>query len=219
MKTVLGIDVDDALFARWKAWLAPAVQPFFVESTRGLPKSLGGSFTKEDQDTFRIYSPKLRGKKVIWLDEDHAIEPRLWPSTITDADVIAFVEEMGEVPHQPHPNAPAFAGTFASGSGPNCFGAAMGRHEQRVLIEPFEKWLAANARRGGTDNEPGTVLVWRSTADGAAFHAAVTIGDGLAFEKSSQAWYSPYYVTSVDNIKRLTRMRGIRLERWRIVTG
>ena len=117
MRTVLGIEVDDGLFAQWKQWVAPPVQPFFVDSTKGMPKSLGGAFTAEDHDTFRTYSPKLRGKKVIWLDQDRAIEHRLWPSTITDADVVAFVENMGEVPHEPHPNAPAFAGTFPAGSG------------------------------------------------------------------------------------------------------
>lgn len=214
---VLGIEVGGALIAQWREWYAPEVQPFFVDTTRGLPKSLDCEFTPETRDTFRAWSPNHRGKKVVWLDETNALEQRLWPTTVTDDDVIAFVEREGLINQRPHP----LTG-FAAGSGPNCFGAVMdaagvaGAHDEWMQPEPFTDWLHANARKGGADDAPGTVLVWRDTSSGDPFHAALTLGDGWAFEKSSQCWWSPRYVTTVAEVKRATRMRGIRLERWRL---
>lgn len=66
------------------------------------------------------------------------------------------------------PGARRHAGTFPPGSGPNCFGTVMaaagivGADAVWMLREPFERWLAEKTRPGGDDDEPGTVLVWRS---------------------------------------------------------
>ncbi|HVV38695.1 MAG TPA: hypothetical protein VHC63_18960 [Acidimicrobiales bacterium] len=64
MRRVLGIDVDDALVEKWKTWLAPARQPFFVE---------GGNPDREMSphlwDTYHVWrTDKSLG--VVWLDED-----------------------------------------------------------------------------------------------------------------------------------------------------
>lgn len=215
---VLGINVDDALIADWVDWYAPPVQPFFVESTRGLPTSLDGSFTPETRDSFRAWSPAHRGKKVVWYDEPTAHAAGLAFRTATVADVVAFAQSEGLPNERQH----HLVG-FAKSSGPNCFGAVMaaagvaGAENEWMQIEPFNEWLHARCRRGGTDDEPGTVLLWRDTASGDPFHAALTLGDGFAFEKPSQCWWSARYVTTVANVKRTTRMKGLRLERWRLV--
>lgn len=116
------------------------------------------------------------------------------------------------------PRARALAGTFASASGPNCFGTVMaagvaGADSVWMQREPFEAWLAEAATRpGGRDGDAGTVLVWRSP-DGLVQHAAVTIGDGWALHKPSQGWMSPNKVLTIDEVKHSARDTGRRLRR------
>ena len=117
------------------------------------------------------------------------------------------------------PGARALAGTFPHASGPNCFGtvmAAAGRPEAAdvwMLQEPFEEWLSAAALPGGTDKDPGTVLVWRSPS-GLAQHAAVTIGGGYALHKPSQGWMSPRKILTVREVIASARQTGRRLTRY-----
>lgn len=114
------------------------------------------------------------------------------------------------------------AGTFAGGSGPNCFGTVMaacgveGAEDVWMLREPFEEWLANHTERGGRDDVPGTVFVWRDTASRVQ-HAALTIGDGWMLHKPSQSWMTPRKIRSVGEVKRATRTAGWRLERHRVV--
>lgn len=116
------------------------------------------------------------------------------------------------------PNAELLAGTFAPGSGPNCFGTVMaaagveGAQTQWMLQEPFEHWLSRSSRPGGQDCEAGTVLVWRST-DGLAQHAALTLGEGWVLHKQCQGWMSPRSVLAVADCIRSSRVLGHRLER------
>lgn len=122
------------------------------------------------------------------------------------------------------PGARELAGTFADGSGPNCFGTVLaaagvdGAAEDWVQQEVFEDWLARSCAPGGTDDAAGTVLVWRDSA-GVPVHAAVTIGQGFALEKAAQTWWTPRIVATVDEVKRASRAPGQRLERHRIVVG
>lgn len=116
------------------------------------------------------------------------------------------------------PGARRMAGSFSGRSGPNCFGAVMAAagvpeaDQVWMLREPFEEWLAASTRRGGRDEDPGTVLVWRSS-DGLVQHAAVTLGDGFALNKPSQGWQSPTKVLTTQGAKFSSRGRGRRLQR------
>ena len=66
---VLGINVDVELQHSWERWLAPEVQPFFVESLRSWPKGAdAGPLSPELRDTYKVW--KLdRSLKVLWLDE------------------------------------------------------------------------------------------------------------------------------------------------------
>jgi hypothetical protein len=120
------------------------------------------------------------------------------------------------------PRARNLAGTYADGAGPNCFGTVMaaagvpGADEIWMQREPFEEWLAAGTRPGGRDDEVGTVLLWRSTGDGSVQHAAVTLGDGWAVNKSSQSWTDPRMVLSVPEVMRYSRTVGWRLTRHRL---
>lgn len=160
-----------------------------------------------------------------------------WPSLLhghEDDVLTAYVEE-GRRPSRHHevteetwnrvvgllPGARALGGAFALASGPNCFGtvmAAAGMADAAkvwMLREPFEEWLSDAARPGGRDEDPGTVLVWRS-ADGLVQHAGVTIGDGWALHKPSQGWMSPRKVLRVEEVKASARARGRRLHRYRL---
>jgi hypothetical protein len=116
------------------------------------------------------------------------------------------------------PGARRLAGTFPPASGPNCFGAVMaaagvtGADTVWMQREPFEDWLAGSTRPGGRDDDPGTVLVWRSP-DGLVQHAAVTLGGGWALHKPSQGWMSPTKVLTIDECKASSRSSGRRLER------
>jgi len=221
---------------QWRGWLAPPVQLFFVPSLRGFPPSLDGELTPETIDTFRMWRPEFRAREPLWLDEATFFElstrqqlqlrrtrPTVWPSEATDRVVRDFVESENE-PSQhrdvrawPFPRAKKLAGKFPPGSGPNCFGAVMGAagvvgaEDQQMLQEPFEEWLRAHARPGGND-----VMVWRETATKLPFHAAITLGSGWVFEKPSQCWWTHWQVVTEGTVKRVTRMRGLRLERWRL---
>lgn len=122
------------------------------------------------------------------------------------------------------PGARTLAGTFPSGSGPNCFGtvmAACGEAEAAdgwVQQAPFEKWLNETTHPGGDDDSVGTVLVWRDSG-GVARHAAVTIGDGWGLEKPSQEWHSPRLVIVVRDLIKANRTRELRLQRRMLLTA
>ena len=132
---------------------------------------------------------------------------------------LEVTESLWENARETLPGARALAGTFPHASGPNCFGtvmAAAGRSEAAdvwMLQEPFEDWLTAAAVPGGNDNDPGTVLVWRSPSR-LAQHAAVTIGGGYALHKPSQGWMSPRKVLTVQEVIASARQPGRRLTRY-----
>jgi hypothetical protein len=77
---------------------------------------------------------------------------------------------------------------------------------------PFDVWLAAQCTAGGSDDLPGSVLVWRD-ADGGNTHAAVTLGGGWALHKPGQEWLSPRQVLTVSDLIRLAPP-GVALHRY-----
>lgn len=119
------------------------------------------------------------------------------------------------------PEAERLAGTFPDVSGPNCFGTVMaaagvaGADKVWMQREPFEDWLAEHTTPGGSDDDAGTVLVWRG-ADGLVQHAAVTLGGGWALHKPSQGWMSPTKVLRVADAKSSARTPGRYLHRSRL---
>jgi hypothetical protein len=164
-----------------------------------------------------------------------------WPSLVKDAGlepVITMIETT--VRHRPSrhlevpaqvwdraadvlPQARELAGTFAERSGPegfgaNCFGtvrAACGVPGAAYEM-PFEDWLSLYARRGGRDEEPGTILVWHDE-EHVPVHAAVTLGEGWALNKPSQAWKSPRFVWTVREVIYHSRYKGCHLHRYTIL--
>lgn len=120
------------------------------------------------------------------------------------------------------PRARALSGTFASGSRGSsfargsaayCFATVMAAAGvQGADDEPFDAWLAANCAAGGSDDLPGTVLVWRD-ADDKNTHAAVTLGGGWALHKPGQEWLSPHQVLTVRDLVRLAPP-GVTLHRY-----
>jgi hypothetical protein len=243
---VLGIDVGDDLLARWRDWLMPEVQPYVVPrqvaSDLGLVDEPEG-LAMELRDTFWLYD--TAGAAVVWLTRTEARRlpadvrrgqpaPHRWRTADVERDrdrVVRFVEE-GRRPSRHDevgswsglPGARALAGRFPDRSGPNCFGAVMaaagvaGADREWMQREPFEEFLEARTIAGGDDDEPGTVLVWRSP-DGLVQHAAITLGDGWALHKPSQGWMSPTKVLAGRDAKLSARSPGRRLERRRLVAG
>ncbi|MEY2471252.1 MAG: hypothetical protein QOK28_581 [Actinomycetota bacterium] len=153
-----------------------------------------------------------------------------WPSLVTKAAVVRHVatgrlvsrhREVKASTWRRLPSARAIAGTFAAGSGPNCFTTVMAAAGVEEVAEnfnrrePFDDFLTTMCRRGGDDQQPGTVLVWR-LPDGRCQHAAITIGDGWAMEKPSREWSSPRTVVPVAELLRNNRHPGERLERHRL---
>jgi len=167
-----------------------------------------------------VLGPELRqqadGHRFVW-----------WKSLLrTKAEVVLqriVSEDLGpsrhaEVVDWPSDRVRELAGTFPSGSGPNCFGTVMaaagvaGADEVWMLREPFERWLADNTVAGGRDDVPGTVFVWRDIAH-AVQHAAITIGGGWMLHKPSQSWMTPRKIRTVAEVRRATRTAGWRLHR------
>jgi hypothetical protein len=67
---VLGVEVSADLQATWREWLAPEVQPFFVDSLRPWPRSTPGpgALPREVSDTFAAWRVD-RSLETLWLDE------------------------------------------------------------------------------------------------------------------------------------------------------
>lgn len=289
---VLNIEVPDALLRHWQEWLAPDVQPFFLNEQeaaalprmtthhstpvlRGTPPlvtkphAIRDTFTVWKIDTYllpvwlneeefnslpnRTRSQLVRAQAVHgrgavptvrrWSDLFGADRLRAqadghrfvwWPSLIAEhsQDVLRRVISEANAPSRHKevspqtwsncsailPRAKLLAGTFAAGSGPNCFGTVMAAagvadaDEMWMHNDTFDEWLDQATIRGGEYGSPGTVLVWRSNL-GKALHAAVTVGDGWVLEKSSQAWSSPRSVLSVAEVVKAGRTDGSHLER------
>lgn len=135
---------------------------------------------------------------------------------------LAVSEEIWRSASSILPRARALSGTFASGSrgspfargsGANCFATVMAAAGvQCPDDEPFDDWLATNCTAGGSDDRPGTVLVWRN-ADGINTHAAVTLGSGWVLHKPGQEWLSPHQVLTVGDLNRLAPP-GVTLHRY-----
>ena len=184
-----------------------------IPSVRSAPADLRAQVSKQaDGHRFVWWPSLLQGHQESVLGEYLRFGRR--PSRHLEV-----AESLWENTRQTLPGARALAGTFPDASGPNCFGtvmAAAGRSEAAdvwMLQEPFEDWLSSNAVPGGNDNDPGTVLVWRSPK-GLAQHAAVTIGGGYAIHKPSQGWMSPRKVLTVPETIASARQTGRRLTRY-----
>jgi hypothetical protein len=185
--------------------------------------------------TVRAWQELLDGSELRRQADGHRFV--WWPSLVAPAaeDILARVVSDRRLPSR-HlevdervwstarpvlPEAERLAGTFPAGSDTNCFGAVLEAAGAAATgaykaVEPFETWLASACRRGGSSQDVGVVLVWR-TSDGAPVHAAATLGGGWALEKPSKDWHSPFAVATVADIMKMARHPGERLERHTIV--
>ena len=248
----LDIDVPPELVSRWIDWLMPELQPYVVPvrmaADRGWDDARD-SLPMEVIDSFEIYSVSDESRTVLLSRSDARTLPTAlrraqaarhrWPSTErirNEERVFSFVnegrrpsrhaevsEEIWRAARTVLPGAREVAGTFANGSGPNCFAMVMasagivGAADEWMQIEPFEEWLAQSAVPGGRDVDAGTVMVWRTT-DGQAAHAGVTLGDGWYLHKRSQGWMSPTKVLTTIEGKYSSRARGLCLHRYTLAT-
>jgi hypothetical protein len=66
---ILGIDVPDDLVERWRSYLAPEWQPFFVDAGGEVPDSHPQlTLTDDLRDTYKVW--RVRGPKtMVWFDE------------------------------------------------------------------------------------------------------------------------------------------------------
>lgn len=119
------------------------------------------------------------------------------------------------------PGARAIAGSFAPFERANCFHTVLSAitgdepDGRWVLRDEWEALLSARTRPGGRDDEPGTILLWRSR-DGLAQHAAICLGDGWALNKANQSWQTPRAVLTVDEVVMQSRATGQYLSRRRL---
>ncbi len=165
-------------------------------------------------------------RDVVDTDEAHFI---WWPSILAGHETLIFsrllAEERLPCRHAEVskavwdkaapllPRARELAGTFASGSGPNCFGTVMaaagvaGAEHEWMQREPFEAWLSACTVAGGEPTTPGVVLVWRGD-NGLVQHAALTLGGGYTLHKPSQGWDSPRQVLKLAEVQVLFAEMG-----------
>lgn len=195
--------------------------PFAVRSALLRERQATGRLRELTESVRQLVDHVRIGTRVVW-----------WPSvlhSVGDQPVLDYVDE-GVRPSRHRevtnatwrrtesllPNAADLAGTFPTGSGPNCFGTVMAAagvasaESEWMFQEPFEKWLAESARPiRGTDHDqnPGVIFVWRN-ADGLATHAAVTLGDGYALSKPSQSWCSPRLIWTVRETIMAARQPG-----------
>ncbi|WP_328999744.1 hypothetical protein OHA18_35550 [Kribbella sp. NBC_00709] len=207
------------------AWLSEAAYGDLPRATRAALVRAQVNYDRGAVPTVRkwaaVVGPEVRqqadGHRFVW-----------WKSLLTDPTTVLpeiVSKDLGpsrhaEVRSWPKhlPRVRELAGTFPGGSGPNCFGtvmAACGVEDAEnvwMLREPFEAWLANHTERGGRDDVPGTVFVWRDAAS-LVQHAALTIGDGWMLHKPSQSWMTPRKIRTVTEVKRATRTAGWRLER------
>ncbi|MFI5695141.1 hypothetical protein ACIA58_25020 [Kribbella sp. NPDC051586] len=210
-------------------WLSEAAYGELPKATRAALVRAQVNYGRGAVPTVRkwasVVGPAVRqqadGHRFVW-----------WKSLLTDPKAILpdiVSEDLGPSLHRDVRTWPKqlqrvreLAGTFPDGSGPNCFGTVMaacgveGADQVWMLREPFEEWLAQHTERGGRDDVPGTVFVWRDAAS-LVQHAALTIGDGWMLHKPSQSWMTPRKIRTVAQVKRATRTAGWRLERHRVV--
>lgn len=218
----------DRLAAR-TAWLSQAAYDELPKATRAVLVRAQVNCGRGAVPTVRKWSGVV-GTEVRQQADGHRFV--WWKSLLRQPELVlpAIVsEDLGPSRHADVRTWPAdfprvreLAGTFADGSGPNCFGTVMaacgvdGAESVWMVREPFETWLANHTEPGGQDGVPGTVFVWRDAAS-LVQHAALTIGDGWMLHKPSQSWMSPRKVRTVAEVKRATRTAGWRLERHKVV--
>jgi hypothetical protein len=172
-------------------------------------------------------SEQADGQRFVWWPT--MVEPHLdtvLTRVVTDGQLpcrrTSVPEEIWRTAAPVLPRARELSGTFARGSRGGsfvgedaafCFAAVMAAAGvQGANDVSFEGWLAAHCMVGGSDDLPGTVLVWRN-ADGDLHHAAVTLGGGWALHKPGQEWLSPRQVLAVRDLNRLAPP-GVTLHRY-----
>jgi hypothetical protein len=211
------------------AWLDEATYAALPEATRAALVRAQVRHSRGAVPTVRrwqpILGPEIRrqadGHRFVWWKSllEHRAELVL-PQVVSEDLGPSRHAEVREWPSM-LPRVRELAGTFAAGSGPNCFGTVMaaagvdGADEVWMVREPFEEWLAGNTVPRGRDDVPGTVFVWRNV-NGLVEHAAITIGGGWMLHKPSQSWMTPRKIRTVAEVKRSPRTAGWRLERRRL---
>jgi hypothetical protein len=225
-------------FGVWSLPEGVACRVLDVDEFRALPRETRAALVRSQHRLGRWQVPSVRAwpslRRLGTVEQGDGHRFVWWPPLLEGNEVealVPFVEEgvrpsrHRDVPEHVWagcatllPAARSMGGTFPLSSGPNCFGTVMGAagvsgaSATWMQREPFEEWLADATVPGGRDDEPGTVLVWRSP-EGLVQHAAVTLGEGWALHKPSQGWVSPVQVLTVDEVKRASKQPGRRLHR------
>ncbi|MEV8371439.1 hypothetical protein AB0P21_01830 [Kribbella sp. NPDC056861] len=176
---------------RWRAVLGPELK------------------AQADGHRFVWWKPLLRGSRAA----------AVLPSIVGEGLHPSRHDEVTAWPTKLLPQARALAGTWSTTGEANCFGTVLAATGVKDAVEtwmqrePFEQWLAAHTESGGRDDVPGTVFVWRDTAEGLVQHAGVTLGGGYMLHKPSQQWITRREVRTVAEVRRTTRGAGWRLEK------
>lgn len=98
-------------------------------------------------------------------------------------------------------------------SGPNCLATALAHGEANsaraqsiarlwLPVATLERDMQARGfveRPLSAALEPDAMIVWRS-ADGAAAHACVSLGERLVLNKNAQGWYAPRQILTLETV-------------------
>ncbi len=171
---------------------------------------------------FRDLPPDLPAGRFLWQPEHLTpkVLARVMERESQPSQHAQVPQSVWEAARASLPRVQELAGTWPHGSAGNCFGAVMGAagvqdaENEWMQRDPFEEFLRRQATGGGHDDQPGTLLVWRS--ERGVEHAAVTLGGGWAFQKAAQTWWTPRVVLPVEVVKRGNRTPGWRLSRLRL---
>lgn len=215
-------------------WLADLGDvPLEIRDTFGAYDGSWGTITEDAFDAL----PRTLRSEILATHEPDEVDLFRWPSAADrdkDQALLSYVLA-GAAPSRHNevaddtwaacatvlPEARRLAGTFARGSGPNCFGtvlAAAGEDTELLFVLPgqIEDFLSLRASKveGAALTQPGVVLLWRKP-DGRPDHACVTLGDGWILNKPAQCWWAPRYVWDVTTTVSMESVRGA-YEAWQL---
>lgn len=189
------------------------VSPFFKEEQAKNSAIFGCTATPEGIKfvlDFSVWQQMAHKRQVEWLYHFMALNQHPYPTLLPgEVDCWAIKPLSRSLILN-------LANTFASDSGPNCFSTTLAAITENPVIaqtistlwlhpEPFMQGLDTRGYRAvGIEQATYAALVdavclWRNQ-QGIAQHACYVIGNGIALNKNSQAWYAPRHLAYIDDI-------------------
>jgi len=159
---------------------------------------------------FHVWQQLLHQRQVEWLRQFIEFNHHTYPTIPLSA------VDRREIEPLPRPLIQLLANPFADDSGPNCFSTTLAAITENPVMaqtistlwlrpEPFMQGLAARGYRELRTEKvqysalANAVCVWQNQQN-IAQHACYVIGNGLALNKNSQAWYAPRHLAYLTDV-------------------